>query len=46
MEMMLKPFNHTCILAASLLLAACAGGPEPYKDSSRSSEERTADLLS
>ena len=43
---MLKQFNLLFSAAAFFLLAACAQGPEIYKDPSRSAEERTADLLS
>ena len=44
--MTLKPFNLIGAIAAALLLAAaCAGNSEIYKDPSRSSAERTADLL-
>ena len=43
---MLKQFNLLFSAAALFLLAACAQGPEIYKDPSRSAEERTADLLS
>ena len=43
---MLKQFNLLFSAAAVFLLAACAQGPEIYKDPSRSAEERTADLLS
>ena len=41
-----KLLNRIAALAvAALWAAACTAGPEIYKDPSRSSEERTADLL-
>ncbi|MGM9748452.1 MAG: beta-glucosidase, partial [Candidatus Cryptobacteroides sp.] len=47
--MMLKPFIKyaTIIASAALTIAACSGNGTPvYKDSSKSSEARTKDLLS